>query len=411
VVAELHALPLQLAYELGLPGLLLAAAVAALFWWRRLAGRRASRPESGALSRAGAAADDRGSPDPVLVRAGLIGLAGAGLGLAATGWLAVTALPIALALAAGAALAGAAGETAAGRGGAAADRRPAAGRRWRASARHGRRWWPILLYCAAAAVALVPHDLAQLAFERGLDAREPAARRAALERAVRLDPRFPLYRFWLASEVEGTGPPEAAAEARRAAADGYGIAPFWLAAGVYAAGAGAPGAARALERACDLDPLGALAPFHRMALEPAAPRAAERGARALLADPRLAGATFWEGREELLAAALDGAAGWDGVDPGWRMELWRRVTGWRTDVREGVVDLALRDPGGAESLLLRSFRRRPQGFRVAPVALRHDLATQVALPPATALPTSSPAAFAGPGCGAPAGRRAAGSGP
>ena len=421
VVAELHSLPLHLAYELGLPGLLLAAAIGVLFARRRLA-----PSASGEVTGAGFAGDasDRTEgrdtsttvavsapaaerpPDAALVRAGLIGLAGAGVALAATAWLAVTALPVALALAAGAAAAGAGGAPTATRAGSAAGRRSAAA----GGARRGRRW-PGLLYCAVAAAALVPLDLAQLAFERALDAREPAVRRAALARAVRLDPRFPLYRFWLASEVEGVEPPAAgAAEARRAAADGYAIAPFWLAAGVYGAGAGAPWAAPALERACELDPLGALAAFHHMALEPDAPGAAEAGGRALLGAPGLAAATFWEGREELLGAALDEVLAWDGVDPGWREELVRRVTGWRTDVREGTVALALRDPGGAGSLLLRSFRRRPQGFRLAPVSLRHDLATQVPLPPATTLPTSSPAAFAGPGCGAPAGGRGPGSG-
>ena len=426
VVAELHALPLQVAYEVGVPGLLLAAAIAALFARRRLAADagRDTEPGSdptaegvGGRAGAGALAAPAGSCDPALIRAGLIGLAGAGVALLATGWLAVTALPVALALAAGAALAGAGGELAASRAGTAAGAgeppSSAGGRRAATGGRGWRRSWPVLLYCAAAAAALAPLDLAQLTFERALDARDPVVRRAALERAVRLDPRFPLYRFWLASEVGGVEPPEltaTAAMARRAAEDGYGIAPFWLAAGVYGAGAGAPWAAPALERACDLDPLGALAPFHRMALEPAAPGAAERGARALLGAPRLAAATFWEVREELLAAALDAAAVWEGVDAGWREELLRRVTGWRTDVREGTIDLALRDPGGAESLVLRSFRRRPQGFRLAPVSLRHDLATQVPLPPATVLPTSSAAAFAGPGCGAPAGRRGAGSG-
>ena len=400
VVAELHALPVQLAYELGLPGLLLAAALGALFARRRLA----------------AAAPTAPAADPALARAGLIGLAGAGVALAATAWLAVTALPVALALAAGAALAGAAGEPA-GPASAAAEanrtERPgAAGRRGRARGRGGwRRGWPGVLYCAAAAAALLPLDLAQLAYDRAVAAGERAARRAALARAVRLDPGFPLYRAWLAWDGEGVDrPPAVAAGARRAAADAHGVGPLWLAAGVYAADAGAPWAAAALDRACDLDPLGALAPFHRMALDPSAPGAAAAGGRALLAAPRLAAATFWVGREELLGAALVEVASWDGIDAGWRGELVRQVTEWDAAAPGALADLALRvDPSGAESLLLRSFRRRPRPFLLAAVTVRRGLAAQVTVPPATELATSSPAAFAGPGCGAP-GRRAAASG-
>src|SRR6185436_19074590 len=86
-VGELHSLPLQLAYELGAPGFLLALATAGWFAVRRLGERRA--------------AADRG-----LLRAALCGLAGGAVAFLGTASLAVTALPLAVAAAAGAALAG-----------------------------------------------------------------------------------------------------------------------------------------------------------------------------------------------------------------------------------------------------------------------------------------------------------------
>lgn len=397
VVAELHALPLGIAYELGLSGLLLAVAIAALFARRRLIGSAAGSPP----------ADPAEAGDPVLLSAGLIGLAGAAVALGATAWLAVTALPVALALAAGAALAGD------GRGIPGAGTPPAAASGGRGA---GARWWrrrlPALVYCAAAAAVLAPLDLAHLAYDRALDAGEPEAERAALERAVELDPAFPLYRARRAWAGEGSLPDaEVAEEARRAAAAADGVAPLWLAAGVYGGRSGAPWAAAALGRACDLDPLGALAPFHRMMLDPAAPEAPAFGVRALLGEPRLAAATFWEGREELLDAALVEVLAWPGVDPGWREALVAEVTGWDAAVPGGTVDLGLRvDPTGADSLWLRAFRRRPLSLLLARVTLRRGLAEQVTVPPASALATTSPTAFEGPGCGPPPGRAAAAGG-
>src|SRR6185436_1483563 len=79
-VGELHSLPLQLAYELGAPGFLLALATAGWFAVRRLGERRA--------------AADRG-----LLRAALCGLAAAAVAFLGTASLAVTALPFAVAVA------------------------------------------------------------------------------------------------------------------------------------------------------------------------------------------------------------------------------------------------------------------------------------------------------------------------
>jgi len=71
-----------MAYELGAPGLLLALATAGWFAVRRLKERR-------------------GTADPGLLLAALCGLAGAAVALLGTASLAVTALPLALAVAAG----------------------------------------------------------------------------------------------------------------------------------------------------------------------------------------------------------------------------------------------------------------------------------------------------------------------
>ena len=90
MVAELHSLPIRLLYELGVTGTALALALIVLFVRRRLAAISTSSPAA----------------DRALTRAGLAGLAGAGAALLGTAWLEVTALPVALAVAAGVALAG-----------------------------------------------------------------------------------------------------------------------------------------------------------------------------------------------------------------------------------------------------------------------------------------------------------------
>src|SRR6185503_20674446 len=76
----------------------------------------------------------------------------------------------------------------------------------------------------------------------------------------------------------------------------------------------------ALRRACDLDPLGALAPFRLMTLARGEHQAAVAGARALLAEPRLAAALEWEGRDALYRGAIDEIRGWPGVASNWRFK-------------------------------------------------------------------------------------------
>src|SRR5688572_20387862 len=135
-VGELHSLPLHLAYEMGAVGLVVALALGAAFFARRIS-------ELG--------------EDTTLRFAGLVGLCGAAVASLGSAALSVTALPVAVAVVMGAAL----GETTS----------PA-------------RRLPVLLYVLAAAAGLAPLQAARWAYER-----------QELSTAIRLDPGFPLYRM------------------------------------------------------------------------------------------------------------------------------------------------------------------------------------------------------------------------
>jgi O-antigen ligase len=324
-VGELHSLPLQLAYELGAPGLLLALATAGLFAARRWREHCAAA-------------------DPGLLRAGLCGCAGAAVAFLGTASLAVTALPLALAVATGAALAGGGG----------GGRSVGSDRSVRSAAA-----------CAAlAALALVPLLGAQALYDRALAADQAGDRtiaRRRLEQAVRLDPAFPLYRLRLAL-IQGTGKVErsAAAElARRAAEDGQGLAAFWTVAGILGQAAQRPWAPAALQTACSLDSLSPFPPWFGMLTDPAGPRAARRGAHALLAEPRLAAALFWERHPGLLAETLGEVQAWPGIDPVWTRALLDAVPGPAESRGERQwLELTL-DTDPSSSVSLFAFRRRP----------------------------------------------------
>ena len=365
IVPDLHSLPLQLAYELGAPGLLLAVALAGLFVRRRLA----------ELPRAA---------DPALAAAGLCGLAGGAVAALGSAAVAVTALPVAAALAAGAALAG-------GRpplGPAAGDGAAGAGRASR---------WVALLGSAAALCLLAPLLAAQFSWERAGLAGDLGGARAALQRAIDLDPAFPLYRArraWLAEP----DPAAAAVEARRAAARADRVAPLWLQAGVAGSIAGRPWAADALRRACVLDPLGPFAPFFLAVSAPDALEAPDLAARAIAAEPRLAAATFWTGHEDLLARAVATASAWPGVDPGWRGALARAVGQLPVDDgTRGWLYVAV-DEDPAESLSLNAFRRRPWPAPWRLVEVRGAASRSLRLPSAATLTSTLPAVFDAAGC-------------
>jgi O-Antigen ligase len=358
VVGQVHFLPLELAYELGWPGALLAAAVAALFGLRRLVRRRA------------------GGGDGALTAAGLVGLLGGAVSGLGTAWLAVPALPVALAVAAGAALAGegvaAAGEA-------------------------GRRRWGGALYAALALLALARSDFALWHYEAARGTADPGELMRHLSRAVAADPAFPLYRARLASYQPGTGAAAALAAARGAP----GVAALWLAAGVAGVEEGAPWAPRALARAQRLDPLGGYAPFYRMVASPTDPAAPACGARALLGEPRLAAATFWQGRPELRERVRARLAAWPGVDPGWLAAMIAAAAPSRGAGGAPLASLsaATETEEGAASLSLHAFRRRSWGAEWFSVEVDARRLAALDLPPAAALASSRPEAFPPDACG------------
>ena len=185
----------------------------------------------------------------------------------------------------------------------------------------------VLLYTAGALGVLAPVRRAQRLYDAARSAAEPFA---LLDRATAHDKSFPLYvarRAWATAPVRRTRPPPSRSAgstrglpAKRSAPPSArpGVAALWLAAGVLGADAGASWSSSALKRACDLDPMGALAPFRLMTIESSERAAALAGARALLAEPRLAAAIDWESRETVYRRALDEIESWPGVAIDWR---------------------------------------------------------------------------------------------
>jgi hypothetical protein len=313
------------------------------------------------------------------VAAGLAALAGGAAAGLATGDWRVTALPLAAAAAAGAALAG-------GRMGDDGDEpraeRGALRPPWLAPALWG-------AYVLAAALVLAPLARAHAAYDRALaagDSADPEGQATALDRldlldlldrAVELDPRFPLYRArraWLRGE---------AAEAMAAAEAARGVPALWLAAGASAEAAGEDwAAALAYERACSADPLGAFAPFGLARVGSPLHEPVSVAARALAAEPRLAAATWWRGREALLERAAVRTATAAGIDEGWRQALRAGVEGMEPGGPEIEMALTL-DRTPEASLSLHAFRRRPWPARVARVRLDSGAAAAFTdLPPA-----------------------------
>jgi O-antigen ligase len=346
-IGELHSLPVQIAYETGFTGLLLALGLTVVFFARRIAEREEGR-------------------DPALLAGGLLGLAGGAVASLGSGALAVTALPLAAAVAAGAALAGS------GRG----KMRPEAP-------------WPLRIYAAAAMLALLPLELARWRYDRAAAADALGRHRAAeadLESAMRLDPAFPLYpmRLALLRARNQAGRAEGAEIARGAARKGGAIPVLWLTAGVLGSSAARPWARSALEKACALDPLNPFPPFYSMARDAVGNDAPAYAAHALLAEPRFAAALLWERNPVLFQRALVLVRTWPEVDAGWKEALLARVPA--PGARKGLVEgVALRiDLEREQTISLPVFRRRPWPARWELVKVRSDLWHSLQLPPAAA---------------------------
>ena len=283
------------------------------------------------------------------------------------------ALPIALALAAGAAVAGGAAP------------RPAPSRPAALAA---------AALLAASALALVRPALAMREWAKAVRAPDRAGVVAALERARALDPDFPLYGARWAWTAEAPVAQRASVALAAASAAG-GVAPLWLRASSVAWEAGEHAAARhALERALALDPLSGAAPFLLFAASEGT--ATECAARALLAEPRLAAAVLWRAYPRERERTRERLGRWPGVQQGWRASLIRALD----DDRPGrwpegeEVDLAVEvdvTPALASSLHL--FRRTPLPADVARIRLVRPAVRRFAFPAAAELASSSPAAF------------------
>ena len=162
----------------------------------------------------------------------------------------------------------------------------------------------------------------------------------------------------------------------------------------------------ALERACDLDPLSALAPFELMRLERDAgagagdPRVAERAARAILAGPLLLAAVAFEGDPDLRAEVQRGIQTWPGLPPGWSESfeaLWLGLD-WSNGAEGPPRDVLSIDADGraAVSLSLFAFRRPPWPLSIGAVPLRSHRLEAIAahdLPAATRLSQTAPDPF------------------
>ncbi len=335
IVGDLHCMPLQVTYELGLPGLLLSLATLGLFARRRLV-------------------ETRTAAEPELLRAGLVGLAGGGVLALGSSALSVAAVPFAVAVVAGTTLSASMAQD-------------------RFASRSGRTVTAI--YLGVAALVLLPLDRAHHRYQK---ARELGMTRASLEhleKATAIDPAYPLYRArraWLATRL-GESPPGASIDALRAARDAVAVAPLWLAAGTVAADLGQPWARSALETASRLDPLSPLAAYHVMRAQPDHPEAPDWGARALRAEPRLAAASFWAHHHQLRHKVIEQ------LTPGSTARRRLESVGGKAagDSQSGVSLALTLDTEAAVSFSLYAFRRSPWPAALAPVELDRRLQAEL----------------------------------
>lgn len=358
VVTDAHSLLAQAPYELGIAASVLLLLLAARYGRVRL----------------GELGDPR-VRDPELLAAALLGLTGAGVCLVFGVFAVVTAVPAVLILNLGLAAAARA---------ASADGDPLGSLPawWRRGLQTAFTVWLVV----ALGWTWQRSSAARLYELAVADGRTDLLRMAAAS-----DPSFPLYQArldpWAAAEAAG------------------GLAPLWLLAGVEQSID--TGRRRlALERACDLDPLSALAPFELMGLEREAgaaatdPRVAARAARAILAEPLLLAAAAFEGDPDLRAEVHRRIQSWPGLPPGWLAafeELWFGLD-WSNGSEGPPLDVLSVDADGrpAVSLSLFAFRRPPWPLSIGAVPLRSHRLEFIAahdLPAATRLPQTAPDPF------------------
>ena len=365
VVTDAHSLLAQAPYELGIAASVLLLLLAARYGRARL----------GELS-------DPRVRDPELLAAALLGLTGAGVCLVFGVFAVVTAVPAVLILNLGLAAAA----RAASADGDPLDSLPP--------------WWRrgLQITFAVWLVVALGWTWQRTSSARSYELAVAGGGTDLLRMAAASDPSFPLYQArldpWAAAEAAG------------------GLAPLWLLAGVEQSID--TGRRRlALERACDLDPLSALAPFELMGLEREAgaaatdPRVAARAARAILAEPLLLAAATFEGDPDLRAEVHRRIQSWPGLPPGWLAafeELWFGLD-WSNGGEGPPLDVLSVDADGrpAVSLSLFAFRRPPWPLSIAAVPLRSHRLEFIAaydLPAATRLPQTAPEPFWIRRCGA-----------
>lgn len=353
VVGELHNLPLELAYELGLPALALILVLAGFLVLRSRRGLSRFR-------------------QPALARAALLALAGAAVTALSVAWTAVPALTAAVALAAGAGLAAGANPPLP----------------WATAPRRT----PVLVTAVLVVpfIALTVQQLrAGLAYEAARRAPSRVRMCAELARAWELLPRDPLLAARAAWCEDGR---VGSALARGAAERAPGIAMLWLASGVHTS-AGEPQHSRlSLEHALALAPLAGEAPLYLALLEPDDALAAPCLARALLAEPRLAAAIDLVQRPELLRRARDEILAWEGIEPGWRVAM-AEILERGADPGAKAAPFGIGRESALGGLSLWAFRRRPwpaEWFSIPVDAARFE---EIRIPPASTLPGSARAAF------------------
>lgn len=318
VVGDLHSLPVQTAYEIGIAGLLLTLAIAILFLLRRL---RESKGTAGI------------SPQ----RAALLGLLGGAVFALGSAPLAVPALPATAALVSGMAMQA---------------REPSPARR---------RIALLLIYLVVATIVLWPLAEAHLLYDRARRAATPAGSLAHLGHALEADPEFPLYRArhaWLSATLQGTDE-ESSIQALRAAQSAPGLAPLWLAAGDLGRRAHQPWASAAAAQAFRLDPLSPMMAFHAMLARDEDQEAARLGGFAVSSEPNLAAARWWLSHRELAERVSQ--------------QIGRPIPNPIESKSSEPMVLALTlDRNPAVSFSLYAFRRSPWAGRLAPVALIGD---------------------------------------
>jgi len=277
VVGDLHSLPAQLAFELGLTGLVLAACLWILF-----------------IARSGSRDNNR-RRSPAQLTA-LLGLAGGSLFLLGNAAISILALPAAAITASGASL---------------ASRSETGSRGIRP------RLLFTLLYLLPVCALLLPKVLAQVHYDRAVAAETPIRALDEIGWARDLDPAFPLYgarKAWLQGTLQGIDE-ESARLALQAAEEAEGLAAFWLTAGFMGMEISADWTLEALVKARNLDPLAPLPPFLMALSRPQHPEAPHWAATAVRLEPRLLQTAKLKDRDDLTQRTMEALqASGDDVD-------------------------------------------------------------------------------------------------